>query len=243
MAAKPPVTLFISKESIATFWFLVGAIAAVGSLIYVERVAANSGLRPQFILMQSAEVHRVPKDMKRNPVKLQAAHEAVARLILDSAFNKSSNGLDAADRCQRLMSRNAWEWVKLNLVANQEDAFKEAHIHQKIALESLRVELDAEDGETSRVLAIGQLIRTGIRGENLFNEVWSVTVTMSLERNTCLRDAGRYPVICTTFACKELPVASTQTHATLEEGASFRAAEDKAKASEDAAAPEQGTKP
>jgi len=224
MPAPTPISIFISKESVSTFWFIIGALGAIGSGIYVERVAATAGLRPQFIMMQSPSVDRVPKDMIRNPDTLRATHLAMTRLAMDSVFNKSPNGLDAPERCQRLFSKEAWHWVNENLVEKQSDAFAEGRIHQKIAINSINLTPDEHDGETSRAIVVGQLIRTGVLRDEIFNEVWNVTVTLVWERNTCLRDAGRFPVLCTSFGCKEIPVASTLRRLTAQEESSLKAA-------------------
>jgi hypothetical protein len=55
----------------------------------------------------------------------------------------------------------------------------------------------------------GQLIRTGVLNDRLFNEVWNVRAEMLWQSNPSLRTSGREPFVCDRFTCRETPVAST----------------------------------
>lgn len=231
---KTPPVIFISKEGVATFWFIVALIAIVGSAVYAERQATTKGLRPQYIFMPPIPMD--PKKMGGNvePVRRApdvyvgdvAAEEELAdsqsRLLLDSVFNKSSYGLDAPERCQRLMAKEPWQWVKEHLIDPQSEAFDEGRLHQKIAVQTVKPVFDATD-ETTSVEFGGQLIRTGILHGELFNQVWSVKGSILWERNSSLRDRGLFPLTCTVFACQETPVSTTQRRLTQAEEASVRA--------------------
>jgi hypothetical protein len=232
--AKAPPIIFISKEGIATFWFIVALIAIVGGAVYAERQATTKGLRPQYIFMENVAMNgkklgahmepvvRAPQVFTGDPAAEEALADSQARLLLDSVFNKSSYGLDSPERCQRLMSEETWAWVKEHLVDPQSEAFDEGRLHQKIAVQSLQPTFDVTD-ETIAVEFSGQLIRTGILHGELFNQVWSVKGSILWERNPSLRDRGLFPLLCTVFACQETPVSTTQRRLTQAEEASVRA--------------------
>lgn len=231
---KAPPVIFISKDGIATFWFLVALIAAVGSAVYAERQATTKGLRPQYIFMPPIPmdskkmganvepVRRAPEVYAGSPAVEEELADGQTRLLLDSVFNKSAYGLDAPERCKRLMTKETWNWVQEHLVEPQSEAFNEGRLHQKIAVQTVKPVFDVTD-ETTSVEFGGQLIRTGILHGELFNQVWAVKGSILWERNASLLDRGLFPLTCTVFACQETPVSTTQRRLTQAEEASVRA--------------------
>ena len=206
----PPV-FFISKEGIATFWFLSAIGSVIGSGIYVERIAATAGLRPQYVLLSNPDV--LPVIPIEEPTRQAEILEELTRLAVDSMFNKTPEGLDDPDRCQRILTPSAWAWLDAQFVAPQRSAFQQRTIHQKVEIESILYRPSAEPGSTSAVVK-GQLLRTGVFEGKIFNEVWSLDTCLVWTRNDCLRDCARYPLaVHEVLWCKELPVASSlQTH-------------------------------
>lgn len=204
---KVQSAMFISKEGMATFWAFLAAVAAVGSGIYVQRQTVTAGLRPQFIIMANSDV--LPVDPGVAPEKEQEMLVERTRLAMDSVFNKAPSGLDAAERCQKLMSKTAWDWVQSELVQKQAEAFKSGRMHQKVEVESIDLHKMTGREDATFATVRGQLIRTGVLNEKLFNEVWSVRAEMLWERNPTLRTSGREPTICDRFTCRETPIAST----------------------------------
>ncbi|RBP48146.1 hypothetical protein DES53_101946 [Roseimicrobium gellanilyticum] len=203
---KSSSALFISKDGLATFWFLLAAGAVVGAAFYVYRLINKTALRPQYIIMTNPDVK--PLSFELDPAKLEVRDRDQTRLLLDSVFNKSPSGLDAADRCRRMMSGTAWKWVQTELLDKQNDAFRDGQMHQKIEVERIDLRRLPEQGATLAMVS-GQLLRTGIHEGRLFNEVWAVKADILWLPNTSLLEHGRIPIICHRFTCRETPVAST----------------------------------
>jgi hypothetical protein len=204
---KQRSVLFISKEGLSTFWFLLAAAAVLGTWYYLFDLVGKRGLRPQFILLNSPDITSVMPT--ENPVFDRETVLSQTRLAMDSIFNKTGNGLDAASRCSDLLSADVLEWVQSELVLKQEEVFKEARIHQKVAIE--RIELRPQPNEDAVLASVqGQLIRVGVMNDQLLNEVWMVRAEMMWMRNINLRTSGRYPLLCFAFNCRETPVASTR---------------------------------
>jgi hypothetical protein len=235
--AKPMPEFFISKDGMSTFWFWVGVVAILGGAIYAQRVAVRGGLRPQFIIMNEGNtaIQLLPEQQGLSPDQHRELTLSQTRLLMDSIFNKSAIGLDAGDRAQRLMTAEPWEWVKENLVDGQQEGFVKGRLHQKLTIESIDVTLDEETKETS-VHVKGQLIRIGVVGRQFLNQLWNVDGQIVWERNTSLRDCGRYPLLCTSFGCIERLKATTLRDLTRQEEDSLQRAgareKEKAKAGE-----------
>jgi hypothetical protein len=204
---KPASVIFISKEGLATVFFLIAACAVVGSGFYVQRQSAKAGLRPQFIIMTNPDVISMPPEVDAETMK--EIHLSQTRLAMDSIFNKSPSGLDAKDRCHSLLDSDAWDWVQTELVDKQADAFRQGRMHQKVEIGSIELR-DLPSQKNATLASVhGQLIRTGVLDYKLFNEVWEVRAEMIWVPNVNLHTSGRQPTICSRFTCREIPVAST----------------------------------
>lgn len=227
-AAKPMPEFFISKDGLATFWFWVGFLGILGSAFYTYRLATRAGLRPQFIMLvpDNPTIELLPPTQARSEEQLQEMFTAQSRLLMDSIFNKSSIGLDAGERCHRLMTDDAFAWVKTNLIDNQQDAFNEGNLHQKLTIANIAVVPDDGLGNGSAVVQ-GQLLRIGVLRRQLLNQVWTVNARITWSRNTNLRDCGRYPLICVDFDCNERLTSSSMRDLTRQEQASLERAGEK----------------
>lgn len=227
-AAKPMPEFFISKDGLATFWFWVGFLGILGSAFYTYRLATRAGLRPQFIMLvpENHSIELLPPTQARSEDQLQEMFTAQSRLLMDSIFNKSSIGLDAGDRCHRLMTDDAFAWVETNLLKNQQDAFDEGNLHQKLTIANITVTPGDGLGNGSAVVQ-GQLLRIGVLRRQLLNQVWTVNARITWSRNTNLRDCGRYPLVCTDFDCNERLTSSSMRDLTRQEQASLEKAGEK----------------
>lgn len=203
---KQSSVLFISKEGISTFWFLLAAGTVLGTFYYLYGLVDKKGLRPQFIIMTNPDVQKASPE--QDALTESAAVLDQTRLAMDSIFNKNSNGLDAQDRCRKILAPDVFDWVQSELVEKQTEAFKEARFHQKIEIEN--IDLTSQPGGEAILASVrGQLLRVGILDEKVVNDVWSVRAELVWVHNVNLRNSGRHPLICTAFNCRETPVSST----------------------------------
>ena len=203
----PPPPIFISKEGMATFWFVVAAGAVLWAAFTVYRAAVTAGLRPQYILMASEYVKPFPFELA--PDRHQELHTLQTRMLMDSLFNKSPNGLDAAERARRVLTDDAWKWVNEQMIEKQKEAFSQGRIHQKVEIESISLNRAPDDSYTSATVK-AQLLRAGIANAKVFNEVWAVQTTFKWERNGRLRDCARYPIVCSrVISSREVLQSST----------------------------------
>jgi hypothetical protein len=206
MKKSPPPPLFISKDGMSTFWFCLAVLSVLGTCGYVYRLASTAGMRTQYVMLRGPSV--MPLITEPDPAFLAEQLDELTRLATDTLFNKSSVGLDSAERCKKLLSPSAHRWVTDELIAKQTDAFREASIHQKVEIESIQL-VDRADGSGKNSIIKGQLIRVGIHSGEIFNEVWGLRLVLVWERNDTLRDCAAYPQIVDSLSCVETPLAST----------------------------------
>lgn len=209
---KASRALFVSKEGTATFWFLLAAGAVIATFFYTRSIVLNAGLRPQFIIMTDPDVR--PMLIEQDPAREAEIVADQTRLAMDSIFNKTGSGLDSDARCRHLLARDAWDWVKSELLDKQADVFRESRMHQKVEIE--KIELHPQDHEDATLASVqGQLLRVGIYGGKVFDEVWAVHAELMWTHNPSLRTLGRQPLVCSAFTCRETPVASTLRRAAV----------------------------
>jgi hypothetical protein len=206
MKKSPPPPLFISKDGLSTFWFCLAVLSVVCTCGYVYRLASTAGLRTQYVMLRSPSV--LPLVSELDPAFEAEQMDELTRLATDSLFNKSSVGLDSAARCKRLLSPSAHRWVTDELIAKQEEAFRQASIHQKVEIESIQL-VNRADGSGKNSVVKGQLLRVGIHSGEIFNEVWGLRLVLVWQRNDVLRDCASYPHIVDSLSCVETPLAST----------------------------------
>ena len=202
-----PNPIFISKEGLSTFWFALAACAILGTAFYSRSLLVKTALRPQFLILGNPDVTTMK--VEPDPEKQEEVATVMTRLAVDSIFNKSGNGLDSPERCKQLLSAAAFNWVQSELLDKQNDAFRDSRMHQKVEIESIVLHPQKDDGGGIFASVRGQLIRTGVVENKLFNEVWAVRAELMWTANPSLRLAGRYPMVCSGFSCRETPVAST----------------------------------
>ena len=223
-AKRPPPNmppLFIGKDAMATFWFFVTILTMLGCAVYLERVAASAGKSAQFIILENNDPN-LPDSEKVTPLEHELApevesemHMSQTRLAMDTVFNKNPEGLDSKDRCRKLMTQKAYRLLQGDLIAGEKDAFHDNRIHQKVEIEWVDIHKVSPTETLSNVK--GRLLRTGKIDGKFFNEIWTVRASFLWIRNTCLRDCGQYPTVCTTFTSSESPVASTINYVKAEE--------------------------
>lgn len=200
----------------ATFWFLVAAGAVVWAAFYVYRTATTAGLRPQYIIMEGKGSEVKPFPIELSPERDNEMHTLQTRLLMDSLFNKAPEGLDAEDRCKRLMTKAAWNMATRDVIDMQKEAFKDGRIHQKVEIESMSFR-KIPDEQATIASVKGQLLRTGIFEAKIFNEVWVVRATFKWVRNKSLRDCARFPIVCSTLTVREALQSSTLQRVVSEE--------------------------
>jgi hypothetical protein len=242
---KPFPELFISKEGMATLWFYLAAGAVLASAVYAERATANKGLQPQVIVM-GGEDSLVYPIVKQSPFAAEyeaELHDSQTRLLMDTIFNKSPSGLDAPDRCRRLVSKDVWNWIQFHLLEPENDAFKKGGVHQKVSIQSLTITPeDSGIGGSTSVEVVAQLIRTGTVDREIFNQLWKLSATVVWSYNPSLKDCGRHPLLCTSLSAVQEPLSTTQRKLSNEEELSIKARAAEA-AEADKASAEGGKQP
>ncbi|MCP5541204.1 MAG: hypothetical protein H7A53_12250 [Akkermansiaceae bacterium] len=189
---KGVVDLFVSKDKIAVFWFLVACLSVVGSGWYLRKTIADVRAEPHFVIMDGAGVYYLaPTADFEDAVEL---HAAQTRLAMESLLNRGPNGPDSPNRIKKIFTDTAIEYIE-NEYQKEAKTFRDQKIHQKVEVGSTEVLKTV--GEGAITSAEGQVIRVGVFDGKAFNEVYDVSARFAWALNRDMRFNGRYPTVCT----------------------------------------------
>lgn len=185
--------LFLSRSRAAVFWFLVTCGSLAASAYYVQSVAAEVRTKPQYVMGNSPDLIYLSPDLEVDtPTDL---HKIYTRLAMETIFNRSPSHLDHEARLPQLFTKEALQQIEAGVIRPQAQTFQDYQLHQKVEIEDMIVNIQEGKGEATTV-ATGQLLRTGVSGDNTLNETWSIKIFFTWKSNPNADDHAMYPTVC-----------------------------------------------
>ena len=197
MKKKPVIDLFIHKDRLALFWFLVAAVAAGGFWWERQRLVNALTTKPQFFVIDANSTYYLPAALDFEDAK--EVHAAQTRLAMEAMFNRSPSGPDSPERLRRILGKDAYQQAQKAMAA-EESEFKDKQIHQKVEFGPIQV-LQVRDN-TVLTGVEGQLIRSGIFRGKPFTEVLEVQAQFKFILNPDMTRNGRFPTVVLAFEFK-----------------------------------------
>lgn len=192
---KGVADIFISKEKLALFWFMVacGCLAITGWYVYDVAVSSRGSM-----LYVPIEKSFVYLDRSLQQQDLDELVDYHARLSLETFLNRGPKGALTGERLRLLYAGAGMNQVEKELQESYYD-FHTRHIHQVMEVGQVRVQ-HFPNGEAETV-AQGQLVRVSLdpTTNEAVNQSFAVTARQTWERNQNLRDSRRFPFVCTNI--------------------------------------------
>lgn len=203
---KGVTDIFISKEKLALFWFMVacGCLAVTGWYVYDVAVTSRGSM-----LYVPIERSYVYLDRSLQQQELDEVVDYHARLSLETLLNRGRNGPTTPRRLGLLFAGTGMEQAVKDVQDSRYD-FRARDIHQVLEVGQIRVQhFPTGEAET---LAQGQLVRVSIdpASHEAINQSFTVTARQSWSRNQNLRDSRRFPFVCTNIEYTITPNSSTE---------------------------------
>ncbi len=195
---KGVTDIFISKQKLAIFWFLVALACIIGTAWHLYSVALEGRSRMLYVPVMTSDVYI---DEHLSKQDLSDIVDYQTRLILETFFNRGPNGPVTPERLPFLFTPAGREQAEVDIRSNSYD-FAKRQVHQMLELGKVNI-LQSSDGGASTE-ATGQLIRVSEDPVSKQTMVQSFTfrALMNLERNLNQRDAGRFLFICADLQYK-----------------------------------------
>lgn len=189
---KGVTDIFISKEKLATFWYL----ASLGCLVFtgwhLHNLAVERRGSMLYVPIESSPfyIDRSMSTESRNDLL-----DYHTRLALETFLNRSPSGLLAPARIPSLFIGKGLDQVHLDERDLSFD-FKNQQTHQLMEVGKVTLEIDEDLSALS--IAQGQIIRVSIDPTTKESVVQSfrVQAVMKWQRNPNARDARRFAWMC-----------------------------------------------
>ncbi len=203
---KGVADIFISKEKLALFWFMVacGCLAITGWYVYDVAVASRGSM-----LYVPIEKSFVYLDRSMQQQDLDEVVDYHARLALETFLNRGPKGPLTAERLALLFAGLGMEQVVKDVQETRYD-FRTRSMHQVMEVGQVRVQhFPNGDAET---VAQGQLVRVSVDPDSQENVIqsFSVTARLNWQRNQNLRDSRRFPFVCVNIEHSISPTSSSE---------------------------------
>ena len=194
MKRAQAIDLFLHKDKVAKFWFIIALLVTLGFWWERQRLAKQLSSKPQFFVLDANHTYYLPAAMDFGSAK--EVHAAQTRLAMEALFNRSPGGEDSPERLRRILGKDAYQKAK-ETIASEAEEFADKQIHQKVELGPIQV-LQVRD-ESVLTGVEGQLIRSGVFRGKPFTEVLAVKAQFKFVLNADLTSNGRYPTVAIAF--------------------------------------------
>jgi len=200
MKRASAIDLFIHKDKVALFWFIIALVVSLGFWWERQRLVKNLMTKPQFFVMDANHTYYLPSAMDFGSAK--EVHAAQTRLAMEALFNRSPSGPDSPERLRRILGKDAYQTAK-KAMAHEADEFEDKQVHQKVELGPIQVLQVRDDSVLTGVE--GQLIRNGVFRGKPFTEVLTVKAQFKFILNPDMTANGRFPTVAIAFDFNTTP--------------------------------------
>jgi hypothetical protein len=189
---KGVTDIFISKQKLAIFWFLVALGCIAGTAWYLYGVAIEGRSRMLYVPIELADVYI---DSELSSQELDDMVDFQTRLTLETFLNRGPKGPVTPERLGFLFSPGGLEQAVVDIKDNGYE-FRTRQIHQMLELGEVSA-LHYPDG-TATTRAGGQLIRVSIDPveKQALTQAFTFNAILEWERNRNLRDKKRFLFVC-----------------------------------------------
>lgn len=189
--------IFISKDKVAIFWFLVcvGILGFTGwySLSLIQQA------RGDLVYLITNHEKTVYVDRSLDDDTQEELIDFQTRLALETVFNRGPSGPLALVRVSKLLTGQAREILQKDLSSNK---FDFANYQFRQLCEIWSVTLYRRPNGDLYTSAKGQLVRVGVDPANneVINQVYTFDAELDWQPNTSIRDKKMFPYVCHKLA-------------------------------------------
>lgn len=189
-----PTRIFVDRNRLALFWFLIAAIALLIAVIQPLYLVEKFKQRERVVVIDPAGTYYVSPILEFAEAK--DLHVAQGTLATKALLSSNPTGFDDSEILDRLFLKSARKKAANFWEADRAE-FEAKKIHQKPEISQLNILETREDFTLIEVK--GQLIRTGIFKGRTFVESPKFRLAFKMTRNPDLTQNNRFPTAVTDF--------------------------------------------
>ncbi len=189
-----PLRVFIDKDRLARFWFLVVIAVLVGSAVERIQLATTLKERERVVIVDPAGTFFVSPLLQFQEARELHAEQSTSAAV--AFLERNPKGFDHPELLKQMFLKQAQ--VKAHAQWSTEEAeFKAKQLHQKVEVGKIEFLQTRSDAVLTQVS--GQLIRSGIFQERAFTEAVPFTLKLKMRRNPNMVENGRFPTAIEDF--------------------------------------------
>jgi hypothetical protein len=123
------IDTLVARDQTAVFWFIVACAVATGCAWYLVLMAEALKDRPPFVVMDTAGAYYVAPGM--NFDTMDAMHENLAQLAVETLFERGPTGLARLDRVEKLFTQKGIGELQ-DILKKENDYFQRQEVEQTI---------------------------------------------------------------------------------------------------------------
>lgn len=183
-----PTRIFIDKDRLARFWFLVAAAVLAGAAVERIHLARTLKERERVVIIDPAGTYFVSPLLEFQEAR--DLHAQQSTLAAVAFLERSPKGFDHPELVKQMFLKVAHEKARSQW-SGEEPEFKAKQLHQKAEIAKIEFIETRVDAVLTQVS--GQLIRSGIFQERAFSEVVPFVLKLKMRRNPNMVENGRFP--------------------------------------------------
>lgn len=184
--------IFISKDKVSMFWFLVTIGTLVGSAWYLKSMADEGRSRMLYVPMSRTSVIEIDPMMDEDTTIELLDYQT--RMALETLLNRGPAGPVNPSRLSKIFTGPALDWVLQDIQGSLFD-FRDRQRRQMVELGKSEVRI-SDDGSAT-VSITGQVVSVSVDPleQRVVNQVHTLTATINWVRNQHLRDSRLFPYV------------------------------------------------
>lgn len=189
-----PVRVFVDKDRLAFFWFVVAFLAVACALITPFLLMRKFKERERIVIVDPAHTYYISPLLNFEEAK--ELHAQQTTLATTAFLERNPTGFDSPELLKRLFLKSAYDKAQ-SQQASETAEFKAKQLHQKAEVAQITILQTREDFVLTQVT--GQLIRTGIFQDKAFSEAIPFKLAFKMRRNPDMTQNGRFPTAVSDF--------------------------------------------
>lgn len=191
------VDLFIAKDRIAIFWFMMACGTAVATTAYTTATLHEVRKRPQYIYLDGAGTWYLAPGSSFQEAEF--VHRAQAQLATETIFNRGPDGLISKAPVPRLFGKSAQEYIREEL-KKEARSFANQDLNQTVQIKEIKI-LGAKDGAAVTGV-IADVVRSGEFKGAPIREEYDLKVQYLWRQNPRMSENGMFPSVCVELSIK-----------------------------------------
>ena len=189
-----PVRVFVDKDRLARFWFLVAVAVLIGAAVERIHLARTLKERERVVIVDPAGTFFVSPVLQFQEAR--DLHAQQSTLAAVAFLERNPKGFDHPELLKQMFLKQAQEKAHSEW-SIEEPEFKAKQLHQKTEIAKIDFLETRSDAVLTQVS--GQLIRSGIFQERAFSEAVPFTLKLKMRRNPNMVENGRFPTAIQDF--------------------------------------------